>query len=63
MANQFGVNINDNYLDNSLGMQSVNSGDEIAIGMYANVITGLAGRIEMYKWEDNKTIVSVEFKT
>jgi hypothetical protein len=63
MNNNFGVNINDNYLDTSLGMQSVNSGDEIVIGMYANVITGLAGRIEMYKWEDKSTIVSVEFKT
>lgn len=63
MEDNFGVNINDNYLDNSLEMQSVNSGDEIVIGMYANVFPGLVGRIEMYKWEDERTIVSVEFKT
>jgi hypothetical protein len=63
MDDAFGVNINDNYLDNSLEMQSVNSGDQIVIGMYANIFPGLAGRIEMYKWEDYRTIVSVEFKT
>jgi hypothetical protein len=63
MDDNFGVNINDSYLDNSLEMKSVNSGDEIVIGMYSGVFPGLAGRIEMYKWEDGITIVSVEFKT
>jgi hypothetical protein len=63
IADNFGYNVDDSYLETSVGMQSASTGSEITLGMYSLIPTGLAGRIELYKWEDKRTIVSAEFKT
>lgn len=63
LADNFGYNADDTYLETSIGMQSAFVGSEITLGMYSALPPGLAGRIEMYKWEDKRTIVSAEFKT
>jgi hypothetical protein len=61
-ADNFGFNLGDTYLDTTLGMHSAGTGDEITLGLYGG-LSGIEGRIELYKWEDGTTIVSVEFKT
>jgi len=67
MVGNIGYNINDNYMEiydvNNPVAVGMAEDDEIAFGLSPNLPAGLAGRIEIYKWDTKQTITSFEFQT